>query len=137
MLDNKSEIRISLWNALFAVAFTGGLAAGAGVAQPLLEFMNSQALSLGDLGTVTWGLIGTIGALVGAAITNEFNYSEYADWQRVGLGVSGLGLVSVFLSDTVQSFVRSDVWIGVGVVIAGSVIYFVVSVADAEGSLVD
>jgi len=137
MLQNKTEIRISLWNALFAVAFTGGLAAGAGVAQPLLDFMTSQAISLGDLGTVTWGLVGTIGALVGAAITNEFNYSEYADWQRVALGASGIGLASVFLSDTVSQFVHSNVWIGVGVVIAGSVVYFIVSVADAEGSLVD
>ncbi|WP_277554891.1 hypothetical protein [Halobaculum limi] len=137
MLTSKEELRISLWNALFAVAFTGGLAAGAGVAAPLLEFMQSQAFSLGDLGTVSWGLIGTIGSIIGAAVTNEFNYSEYANWQRVGLGAAGAGLLSVFLSDTVNEFVTSNVWIGVGVVLAGAVVYFVISVADAEGSVIN
>ncbi len=137
MFENQKEIRISLWNAVFAVLFTGAVAAGVEVAQPLLEFMNSEAFSLGDLGTVTWGLIAMIGSLGGAAITNEFNHSEYADYQRVGLGASIVGLASVFMVEQVHTFIASNVWYGVAVLIGGSVIYFVISVADAEGSLMD
>jgi len=117
--------------------FTGGLAAGAGVATPILDLANSQLLSLGDLGTVSWGLVLTLASLAGAAFTNEFNASEYAQWQRIALGGSTLGIASVFLSDTVSTIVTSNVWIGVGVVLFGAVIYFVVSVADAQGALVN
>jgi len=137
MFDKHKEIRVSLWNALFAVLFASGLAAGAGVAETLLTFANSQFYDLGQLGVASWGLVMTLAALVGAGLTNEFNPSKYDKIGRAALGAVVVGISALFMYDPLNSAVNGEPIIGGVVVLFGSVIYFVVSVADAEGSLVN
>jgi hypothetical protein len=135
--DGIEEPVIRVTNGLTALAIMTALVAAVGLADPLIAFLNSDLVNLGDIGTVSNGLAIGLGGLLVSFFRNEASYSEFTTIQRVFYALGTIGFLAVFLSDTVNTYVSSDPAIGIVVISGGIVYHYSVSAADVLGAKLD
>jgi hypothetical protein len=127
---------IRVTDGLLALSIIAALVSAVGLADPLISFLNADFVygNLGDFGTVSNGLVIGLVSLLASFARNEVSISEFTTIQRVVYGLGTFAFLSVFLSETVSTFVSSDPIIGVVVVAAGIVYHYTVSAADVLGA---